>query len=246
MRERLPGNEIHVWLAFPEAIRDPDLLRAYHEMLSEAERARRRRFAFEKGRHEFLVSHALLRSVLSVYGEAEPAAWRFVTNRYGRPELVPEQREPPLRFNLSHTDKLIACAVVLEREIGVDVEWTGRRGQTVAIADRYFSQAEVRALRALPVARQRERFFSYWTLKESYIKARGMGLSLPLDRFSFLLDEAPPIRIAFDPRLRDDPQRWQFDLRRPTPEHVLALGIARGQAADFSIRVRHTVPGTPS
>src|SRR6185436_18685723 len=104
--------------------------------------------------------------------------------------------EPRLHFNLTNTRGLVACAVsVAHAEVGVDAEALDRSGETVAIADRYFSTEEVRALRALPESAQRQRFFAYWTLKESYIKARGLGLRLPLDQFSFRLGES--IGIAF-------------------------------------------------
>src|SRR5690606_33310169 len=111
------------------------------------------------------------------------------------PDLAPGQTDVPLVFNLSHTDGLIACAVSRGREVGVDVEWLDRRGGDIDVADRFFSRYEVQALYAQPPERRRDRFFRYWTLKESYIKARGMGLALPLDRFSFELDRGGAITI---------------------------------------------------
>ena len=221
---------------------DGATLAAYDRLLTPDERAKTRRFHFARDRHDCLITRALVRTTLSRYAEVDPAAWRFELNRYGRPHLAAGQCDPDLRFNLSHTRGLIACAVTIGLEVGVDVETMYRTGETVAIADRYFSAAEVNALRALPESRQRERFFEYWTLKESYIKARGMGLALPLDQFSFLLDGGPPIGIAFDPRLEDHPGDWQFDLRRPTPDHVLAVGVRRGPGPDLAIRVERIVP----
>jgi len=132
--------------------------------------------------------------------------------------------------------------VALEREVGVDVEDVDRPGETVEIADQFFSPTEVAALRAVPVAAQRYRFFQYWTLKESYIKARGMGLSIPLDQFSFQLEANQPIRITFDPRLNDDPGRWQFAQFRLTPRHLTAAAIPRGPDPDLTIQLRQTVP----
>src|SRR4029078_6585429 len=116
-------------------------------------------------------------------------------------------------------------------DVGVDVEDRTRKGETVQIADRFFSPVEVAALRALPEERQRERFFDYWTLKEAYIKARGMGLAIPLDQFSFLLEPDMPIRIAFDPRLADDPLAWQFEQFALGGSHQTSAAVRRGAGA---------------
>src|SRR6185295_18612851 len=120
------------------------------------------------------------RTTLSHYAAVDPTAWQFARNRRGRPEISGPLGVAPLRFNLSNTAGLIACLVTLGVDVGVDVEDTHRRGETVRIANRFFSASEVAALEALPPERQRQRFFEYWTLKESYIKARGMGLAIPL------------------------------------------------------------------
>jgi 4'-phosphopantetheinyl transferase len=117
-----------------------------------------------------------------------------------------------------------------------------RTGETVAIADRYFSPHEVRALRALPPDRQRERFFEYWTLKESYIKARGMGLAIPLHQFSFHLDRGTPVTISFDRELEDDPRAWQFDRYRPSERHLMASAIRRGVGPELRVELSETVP----
>ena len=75
------------------------------------------------------------------------------------------------------------------------------RPVSTAIANRFFSPTEAAALSGVPEHRRQERFFEYWTFKESYIKARGMGLSIPLDRFSFHYSDERAVRIAIDPVL---------------------------------------------
>src|SRR6185436_13023672 len=101
----------------------------------------------------------------------EPGTWEFEAGEFGRPEIAAPSVQPTVRFNLSHTDGMIVCLVGDDREIGVDVEDIERTGYTVEIADRYFSEAEVRELRSWTAERRVERFFDYWTLKEAYIKA---------------------------------------------------------------------------
>lgn len=238
----LAPGEAHLWYVLPEVVTDPALLQAYQELMTPEELAQQQRFRFARHRHEYLVTRALVRTVLSRYAPVEPRAWRFAKNAYGKPRIASPQNIPPLQFNLSNTAGLIVCLVALEREVGVDGEDMERPGETVEIADRFFSPTEVATLRALPAAAQRHRFFEYWTLKEAYIKARGMGLSLPLEQFSFHLAEGQPVCISFDPRLEDDPLSWQFAQFRPTPRHMIAAALRRRTDSDLTIHVRQTVP----
>jgi 4'-phosphopantetheinyl transferase len=237
----LPPDEVHVWITEPEEIEDPGLLDAYLGLLNSEERERHRKFHFERNRRQYLVSHALVRLTLSRYAPVEPQAWSFVTNEYGCPRVAGEG-SGGLRFNLSHTDGMAMVAVARDVDVGVDVEDVFRAGEPVGLADRYFAPAEVADLQALEVAHQRERFFEYWTLKEAYIKARGMGLSLPLDQFAFELQPGVPPRIAFDPRLKDDPEAWQFSQLRPSSRHLAAVAVRRPRSLPLKVRQQRTVP----
>ncbi len=220
----LAPDEVHVWIVEPERITDPMLLEAYRAVLDGEEREKQRRFHFERHRQQYLVSHALVRMTLSRYAPVRPVEWTFTKNAYGCP-AVSGPGNTRLRFNLSHTDGMAVCAVMWDADVGVDVEDAWRRGETVEIADRFFAPTEVAALRALPLERQKERFFEYWTLKEAYIKARGMGLSLPLEQFAYVLHSGQEPRITFDPRLRDEPTAWRFFQHRPSERHQAALAV---------------------
>jgi 4'-phosphopantetheinyl transferase len=254
-------HEVHLWYVLPEQVTDERLLAAYRALMSPDEQARNARFVFPKGRHEHLVTRALVRTTLSQYVPAvHPRDWAFATGPFGRPEIAGPACEPPLRFNLSHTDGLIACLVAVDREVGVDVEDATRAiSDGLVIADRYFSASEVVELRSLPAAAQPSRFFDYWTLKEAYIKARGLGLQLPLDQFSFHLTTEdsgtthptdrpatePQITISFGPQIDDDPESWQFALLRPTLRHRLAVAIRRRREPNLTIRLCPVVPPIP-
>lgn len=229
-----PGR-VDLWLFFYEELEDAELNKVYRSLMTAAECARHERFYFERDRRLFLATRALVRTVLSCYADVPPAAWRFAEGERGKPYLVGPQVPVPLHFNLTNTYGLVACAVSTSHpQLGVDAELLDRTGETVSIADRYFSQREVAALSRLPVEEQRRRFFSLWTLKESYIKARGLGLAIPLEQFSFLLDEPGSedarIKVLFDPRLQDDARRWRFDLLEASPRHLVAVGVDTGGA----------------
>ena len=240
--ERLNAGEVHLWFAFPEEIQRPDLLTAYHQLMNAEEKTQHQRLRFERQRHQYLITRALLRTTLSHYSIVLPADWCFSKNEHGRPEIIPQIAVPDLRFNLSHTSGLISCGLVLHKDIGVDLEETVQRKVSLKIAQKHFSPGEIDDLSTHPPETQKDRFFDYWTLKESYIKARGKGLSLPLKQFSFHLSSCQPLTISFDPRLHDNPKDWQFWLLKPTPQHKATVAVRCHTNMKYSLVIRKTTP----
>lgn len=240
---QLAAAEVHVFTAVPDRVSDAATRARCQAMLSADERARMQRFHFEHDRHTYLVAHALVRTALSRYAACAPSAWTFTTNAHGRPEIAPGHCARPLRFNLSHTRGLVAVAIALARDVGVDVENLHPRSFSLDVAAHYFAPAEVAALAALPADAQRDRFFAYWTLKESYIKARGMGLALPLERFAFDLDHGDEITLDVDPGLQDDGRAWWFHQRLLTPEHRLAVALRRPPGEPVTLQIAPLDPG---
>jgi len=231
---------VHVWYVFSDEVRDPPLLERYAALMTREERARHDRFVFARDRHQFLVTRGVLRTLIGQYLQIDPAACAFESNRYGRPSLS-GPAAATLGFNLSHTRGLIAYAMARVPEIGVDVEHVDRTAAGPDLARRFFSPSEADALDALAPPERPSRFFDYWTLKEAYIKARGLGLSLPLDSFSMQLDPAGPPRIAFTAPIDTDPESWQFAQFDPSPRHRLAVAVRRA-GPDLPIRIRQIVP----
>jgi 4'-phosphopantetheinyl transferase len=242
--EAIEAGEVHVWYVLTDEVAQPELLAAYERLLQGEELARHRRLMIDRVRHEHLLTRALARTCLSRYADVPPEAWTFEMNRWGRPEIAAPEEARWLRFNLSNTHGLVACAVARDLEIGVDAEYVERKTTPVEIADRFFSAEEVAALHRIEGEHaQRERFFEYWTLKESYIKARGMGLAIPLGDFSFHLDDGPDaVRISFAPSLDDDPSSWSFWRARPTPLHRIATAVRCGAAMAPRVSLRRVVP----
>ena len=241
----LPSSEAHVWYAMTADCDKPDLRNYYLSVLSDEERARLEQFAFDHLKLEYLVTHALCRTVLSTYEDIPPSAWRFSFNAYGRPEIVRPYPSPRMRFSLTNARSLVACIVTKEVDAGIDGEELNRPCEVVAIARRYFSRAEQEALLAMTPGRQRRRFFELWTLKEAYTKACGMGLSMPLDQFSLLVEQTP-ISIAHHGSRIDVAGHWQFGLYQPSDYHLMAVALRRGPAPDLRIRVREVVPNSRS
>jgi len=238
----LTPAEIHLWLAFYDEITDERLLADYRTLLNPEEKEQQSRFYFARDRQRYLVTRALVRTVLSRYALIDPREWVFSTNAYGCPAIANAQvKEECLSFNISHTHSLIVLGVTRRRALGVDVENCRSREAAIEIADRFFAPAEVKALSGVPPHQQQYRFFEYWTFKESYIKARGMGLSLPLDKFSFHYAHDRAVEIAIDPELADDAARWQFWQFQPRPEYLAAICAERIDQPTKLI-VRQAVP----
>ena len=246
LREQsLAASEQHidVWLAYYHDISDATLHAEYRALLTEEERSKEFRFYFPDDQRRYLVTRAMVRTVLSRYLAIDPRDWRFSNNQYGRPAIANlSPAECGLRFNISHTRGLIALGVTHGRELGVDVENVKIREVSIEIADRFFAQPEVAELATVPKERQQDRFFEYWTFKESYIKARGMGLSIPLAQFSFHYPHERAVHIAIDPLLGDDASRWGFWQYRPTTEYLLAVCAERREGGVPSLTLRRTVP----
>jgi 4'-phosphopantetheinyl transferase len=161
---------------------------------------------------------------LSRYTGVDPREWRFRANSFGRPQIAWPRLGIDIDFNLSNTRGLVACIVTAGTPAGVDVESVHRTGGT-SVLERCFASHEVVSLQTLSEAQRRRRCFELWTLKEAYVKARGLGLSLPLEGCSFDL-EGKSITATFDSQVLDTPTDWQFVSRTIGSHYVLAAAIA--------------------
>jgi 4'-phosphopantetheinyl transferase len=171
-----------------------------------------------------LLSRLLLRGTLSLYTGCAPGDHELLLGSRGKPFL--DETIPPggLSFSLTHSHGLLGLAVTKGRELGLDIEAVRDKSDLLGLARHCFSPRELAALTALPPSEHVERFFALWTLKESYIKARGLGLSLPLDSFSFGLDpRTQPLGLTCEPTCEDDATRWRLWQLRLGDQHAAAL-----------------------
>lgn len=248
-------GRLDLWYVYAEAATKARMLDVYRQWLPPDEVTRAERFRVEKDRTLALVSRALVRTALSHYSGGDPLAWRFRLNPYGKPSIAEpvanrmgaEKITVPLRFNVSHTKGMAVCAVVAAEgletdDVGVDVEDLRRRRVKRELARRFFASAEVEALEKLSEDRWPEAFLEFWTLKEAYIKARGMGLAIPLADFAFTLsaDRPPAIRFAKDHG--QDPEDWQFAQIRLAHRYQIATALRYPAAKRLTICLRETIP----
>ncbi|QGM96622.1 4'-phosphopantetheinyl transferase family protein [Methylocystis parvus] len=194
-------------------------------LLDDEERARAARFAFEEDRRSYVAAHGLLRLELSRRAARPPQDWRFAATKLGKPYLLDCARD--LRFSLSHTRGMVAVAVADGAEIGVDVEPSDRRAESMKLAQRFFAPEEVALLAAVEGAARRDMFFAIWTLKEAVVKTTGQGLARALDSFAIALD---PPRVTM---LDGSAQQWSAAHWRRGSFHF-ALAAQGPVRADFS------------
>ena len=232
--------DLQLWFAYPGDLSDAGVEAACAQLLSDEENAHAARFRFERHRREYLATHALTRTALSYAYSLPPHDWSYSVNAFGKPWPVPACG---LRFNQSSGAELAVCLVAPARaetgaevgpEVGIDVEAFSRAEGIVPLASKVFSHAEREQLNALPAAERPHRALSLWTLKEAYIKAQGMGLSLPLHSISFLFGGARGIQLEVDAGVDDDPARWRFCLIDHV-EHRIALAVEAGAAGNSKI-----------
>jgi len=234
-RERLPGGECHVWV-----IKVDEALAAgedrHRSWLTEEEIQHLRRYRFERHRREHFVTRVLARAALSRYTGVPPERWIFGAGPHGKPHVT--SPDTSLSFNLANSDGLVVCAVAAGGDLGVDVEPIAGRGDPLQLASSAFSPDEVAGLRAAPEDERRARFVALWTLKEAYLKARGLGLALATNRFSVALEGTSDARITFDPAVRDTPSRWQLVRIAAIPGYHLAVALSRGEGGERQVLLR--------
>ncbi len=205
---------------------------AWLDWLTPDERTKLDRFATDELRREYVTTRALARRALSRWHpEVAPVDWSFGRTEEGRPFVVGPRAAAD--FNLSNAGGLVACAVG-SVPLGVDVEPLSRGAELLAGARRIFSPRELEGLDSLDGGAKLERTVQLWTLKEAYLKARGSGISVHLNRFGVLVEQA---RQRLDDALDGDPEAWQLQTRAygAEPAFVVAVAAKRGPGPDLPI-----------
>lgn len=184
-----------LYLASVAKLRDEAL---FYGLLPTVAAARREKIARcrDAGQKRLLLGAGLLLNrALAAEGLTAPD---YAETPEGKPYLP---SLPDFRFSLSHSGETVLCAVS-ERELGCDVERV--RDFDIGIARRFFHETESASLFSLPEGERQTAFFRLWTLKESYMKARGLGFALPMSAFAISVSGS--IRVFDDGDGRD----WRF------------------------------------
>jgi len=219
----IEDDAVHVWRACLDV--SPIARETLWHTLSPDECVRAGRFHAPHERVRFVAARGFLRVILGRYLARPPDKLRFAANAYGKPVLAPERHGTSLHFSLSHSRSLALYAIARRGPVGVDLEYIQPEFPYREIAERFFSPREVAALLALPDAWQRPAFFAGWTRKEAYVKARGVGLSLPLDQFDVSLTPGAPPALLRVHGTEHEAARWSLHHLQPDPDYAAAVAI---------------------
>lgn len=228
----LAVGEVHLWRA--SLSQSHDVLRRLHSTLAPDEREKAARYHFPRHRDHYIAARGMLRRLVGRYLARPPESLQFSYGAHGKPSLDGAQAAEDLHFNLSHSHELALYAFARGRELGVDVEHMRADFAGEEIAARFFSAREVDMLRALPAEARTPAFFNCWTRKEAYIKARGEGLSHPLDAFDVSLVPGAPAALL---GTRGDPlelTRWSLHALDVGEAYAAAVAV---QGTDYALRL---------
>jgi 4'-phosphopantetheinyl transferase len=217
----LKDNEVHLWIA--SLVLNSKIIHKLRSTLSTDEIERADRFHFQKNRHSFIAGRGILRSILAHYLENKPREIGFIYNTHGKPSIANMPVGAGINFNLSHSHGLAVYAFTGRRRIGIDIERMRSNLSFEKIANRFFTSAEFEKLSALAHDEFIQGFFYLWTQKEAYIKARGKGLSIPLNQFGITISTDKTARINEIGRNRDEECIWSFYTLTPAPGYVGTL-----------------------
>lgn len=186
----LPAGEVAIWRLSLGA--DASLRTRCLGMLSESEKRRAARFRSAEAGSRFVVAHGYLRQILAGYAGVDPGDLCFNVSEYGKPSLMIGGKGAGIRFNLAHSEDSALVAVTEGREIGVDIESVRRFDDLPLVARRCFSPREIELLGTCGEDHYAGMFYTIWTRKEAYIKARGEGMSLELTGIDVTDLSSPP------------------------------------------------------
>jgi medium-chain acyl-[acyl-carrier-protein] hydrolase len=220
-----PDQELHII----QLSQSPEVVACFRDCLDDSECHRAERFLRPVHRERFTVGRGALRHALGRRLNVGPRDVRIVVSPSGKPGLHPEHN-CDIKFNLSHSDNMAAIIIANKQEVGIDIECVRSDVDHAGLAERYFAPAERADVLAASVSSRPARFFAYWTGKEAYSKARGLGLNLPLDQYDITLDEQGYPAGVQDRTLPPNHAPW----------HVAGLNIADGFAAAIASEKRVT------
>jgi 4'-phosphopantetheinyl transferase len=234
---KLNRDELHVWLASIELA--SERLDELERTLSADEIARAERFYFQHDRRRFVGRRGILREILANYLEIKPSGLRFVYNEFGKPSLEVSQETGSLSFNLTHSGELVLIAVAIDRDVGVDIEFIDNSVPFEEVAKRVLSVNEIAVLEALPESLRRAGFFNCWARKEAYVKAQGMGLSIPLNSFDVSLVQGEAVTYV-ESANSSDTSNWKIENLKIDSRYAAAVAAA-GQ--DWKVAQSNWRPG---
>ena len=215
----LSHGELHIW-HISTRITSSEFI--YHKnTLSKNESANVSFFEFDKARDAYVVGQSSLRKLLSGYLGIPAELVKLGRSRKGKPYSMDD---PQLYFNMSNSGSLVTIAFSFDGEIGVDIEQIRPLSDLDDLITKNFTSSEIKFIHSKPEERIR-RFFRFWTIKESYLKALGEGMRLPPDHLEFSI-ENDRIHLLSVKGIFDQGD-WNFEEFSIPPDYVGTISYSR-------------------
>ena len=222
----IKNNEIHVWRAFLEL--SSTQRQYFMGILSSDELKRMKRFHFKRDEDRFIAARGILRVIMSYYIEKSPEEISFEYTSQGKPIVTENPGSDTIHFNLSHSNRFALYAVTFNSSIGIDIEFIRTDAVVEQIAQKFFSQNEIRAIQNIQEKNRTKLFFQYWTRKEALLKAAGDGISSQMCQFDVsLINEKKFLPISYHPKNEIQSQWYVRDLMS-FENYVAAIAVEGG------------------
>ena len=217
---------VSVWYATTAAVLADDAQRTRGlTWFSPADRLRYERYRFQADRDMFLLGRVMARSLVGRALGVGPRDWDWLEGPRGRPEIADPAAAARVSFNLAHSAGLVVCAISTDGTVGVDVEHRLRPPVDARMVRRYCAPCEVEDIEGHGPSAWQDQFLKYWTLKEAYLKARGVGIAVHLSDLSFTLG-GDAIRLErLNSLSAHDDADWAFVLDASSPAHFVAAAV---------------------
>lgn len=223
----LVGTDLHVWRASLNSS-SAELL-YFQSLLSKDENERAERFYFDRDRDRYIVGRGILRTLLSGYLGIDARRIRIVYGSDGKPMLEDAFNKQHLQFNLSNSNDWAIYIFGWHHPVGIDLEQIRAFDSADDFARRFFAEPETALLNTLTDDQKWDAFFKFWTAKESFLKAKGSGLTFPLNQVEIALGSGKGARIASingDHRQAAD---WRLKTFTPIAGYQAAIAVEKNQ-----------------
>ena len=165
---------------------------------------------------------------MSPYFTVSPDEWTFSHNSHGRPEIHRPELSPSLSFNISRTEYAAACLIASSMDCGIDIESPANIDDVSLLSESVLSSHEMASLNNLGEDMVKECILVHWTLKESYLKALGIGLSVSLPAISFRIGHDNNAELVSELQIPGRASNWQFTTIKLANEHAMPVTL-RGE-----------------
>lgn len=174
---KLMQEEVHIWcIRWKEVI---PVFEYYQLMLDQKEKEKMEEYYFYEDRMRYVAGKVITKLVLIQYLEEEEIS--FLSHKFGKPYYKSISGKQDIEFNISHSGEMILVAFSRDAKIGVDIQEIIDCSEYLEIARSFFEPEEVKNIEE---SNSKELFFQYWSAKEAYLKAIGVGLLKGMSFFS--------------------------------------------------------------